>query len=447
MASSNDVVRLLRSRPGIPAAELTTALGVSPPRLSRLLAEVGGVVRFGKARATRYALARTIQDVGDAAPIFEVGRDGTPTQAGRLSFLQPDGYWLAYGGEEGLQPHLPMFLKDCGPSGFLGRHFSARYPELGLPRRLEAWRPDDYVRAIALRGEDAVGNLIVGAESLARFFRLEERPTDPGEYPRLAQDAAASSRPSSAGGERPKFTAFVGGRHVLVKFAPPGESDDATRWRDLLLCEHVALEVIRDAGLAPAAESRCVDIEGWRFLEVSRFDRVGSRGRVAVRSLESVKTEELVSAGRWTEAVDALARAARPRVSQQDASRVRWLEAFGGLTANTDRHDGNLSFLRDPKGVLSLAPAYDPAPMALAPVAAGVLENAWVPEPPLPTALEEWQRAVPSALEYWRRLEREPRLDARLRQRAREGGDAVDRLAARLFPQLKSGGEEAASRA
>jgi serine/threonine protein kinase HipA of HipAB toxin-antitoxin module len=203
------------------------------------------------------------------------------------------------------------------------------------------------------------------------------------------------------------------------------------------LCEHVALEVIRDAGAAPAAASRLHDNQGWRFLEVTRFDRVGPRGRVGVRSLEAVKIEAMISARGWTEAVDALARGVRPRIGHEDASRVRWLEAFGSLTGNGDRHDGNLSFLRDASGALSLAPAYDTAPMALAPVATGVLDDSWVPEPPLPTALAEWQRAVPAALDYWEQLSRERRLDVRLRQHARKGRSAVERLASRLFPQLR----------
>jgi hypothetical protein len=84
-------------------------------------------------------------------------------------------------------------------------------------------------------------------------------------------------------------------------------------------------------------------------------------------------------------------------ISREDAGRIRWLEAFGGLTANTDRHDGNLSFLRDARGKLTLAPVYDPAPMGLAPVAAGVLDHAWQPEAPLPTAITEWRADVCAA--------------------------------------------------
>lgn len=435
MAAIDDLQRILRARPGLPAAELTTELGITASRLSRLVAEAGDeVLRLGKARATRYALARLVRDVGSTAPIYEIGEDGAPAEAGSLTFLQPDKYWLAYRDEGGLRDHLPMFLKECGPSGFLGRHFAARHPELGLPTRLETWRPDDHVRAIALRGEDAVGNLVVGTESLERFLRLEERPTGVPQLPEVAQDIPAKARHSSAGGERPKFTAFVEDRHVIVKFARPGESDEAVRWRDLLLCEHLALEVIREAAVAAAAESRFLEVEGYGFLEVARFDRVGSRGRLGVRSLEAVKVEAFVTAARWTDAVDRLSQGTRPSVGKEDASRVRWLEAFGGLTGNDDRHDGNLSFMVDARGALSLAPAYDTAPMALAPLAPGVLEGTWSPEPPLPSGLAEWQRAVPWALRYWERVQAETRLDLRLRRRAGEAREAVERLASRLFP-------------
>jgi hypothetical protein len=417
------------------AADLANRLGISPSRMSRLVAEAGDAVsRFGRARSTRYALPRRIPDLGVEAPIFEVAEDGTPRLAGRLAFVQPTGFWLEFGGAAAYRPYLPVFLRECGPAGFLGRRFSARFPELKLPDRLEAWRAEDYVRAAALRGEDAIGNLVVGSESVSRFLRLEAREVDLLEYPALAQGTSPSPWNTSAGGERPKFTAFRDGRHVLVKFAPPGERPEEVRWRDLLVCEHLALEVIREAGVAPAAASRCVDVQGFRFLEVERFDRTGVRGRIGVRSLEAVKVESMLSLGSWTEAADALSAGVRPLLSGQDASRVRWLEAFGGLTANSDRHDGNLSFLRDGRGRLSLAPAYDMAPMALAPVAAGVVESAWEPERPVPSALAEWRRALPAALRFWELVERDRRLSTLLRQRAGREREAVQRIGAALFP-------------
>jgi hypothetical protein len=430
MATVDDLLRALRDRPGMAAADLGQRLGISPSRMSRLVAEAGdSVARFGRSRATRYALARRVPDVGVDTPIYEIGEDGTPVEAGHMAFVQPAGFWLEYGGVDDYRPYLPIFLKECGPSGFLGRRFAARFPELKLPDRLESWRAEDYVRAAALRGEDAIGNLVVGTESMTRLLHLEAREVAESEYPSMALGASTNPWNASAGGERPKFTAFRNGAHLLVKFAPPGDGPEEQRWRDLLVCEHLALEVIRESGIA-AARSRCVDIQGFRFLEVARFDRVGERGRIGVRSLDAAKVEAMMSLGTWTEAANALSVGVRPQISELDASRVRWLEAFGGLTANTDRHDGNLSFLRDKEGRLSLAPAYDVAPMSLAPVSAGVVDSAWVPERPLPSAMTEWQSAQPAALRFWNLVERDRRIAPPLRQRARRELEAVHRLGA-----------------
>jgi hypothetical protein len=421
-------------------ADLGQRLGISPSRLSRLVAEAGDAVgRFGQSRATRYALARRVSDLGTEVPLFEIGEDGSPLQVGRLAFVEPTGFWLECDGASDYRPYLPIFIKECGPSGFLGRRFPARFPELKLPARLESWRPEDHVRAAALRGEDAIGNIVVGAESMSRLLRLETREATEDQYPSMAEGAAAGPWNTSAGGERPKFTAFRGGAHVLVKFAPPGEGPEEQRWRDLLVCEHLALEVIREAGLT-AARSRCLDLEGFRFLEVERFDRIGERGRIGVRSLDAVKVEAMVSLGTWTEAADALGGGARPLIRPEDASSIRWLEAFGGLTANSDRHDGNLSFLRDRKGRLSLAPAYDMAPMSLAPVGPGIIDSAWTPERPAPSAMAEWQRAHPAAVRFWELVERDRRIGLPLRQRAHREREAVQRVGAMLFPGLRGRG-------
>jgi len=39
-------------------------------------------------------------------------------------------------------------------------------------------------------------------------------------------------------------------RHVLVKFSPAVTTPEGERWSDLPVCEHLALEVIRGAGLS-----------------------------------------------------------------------------------------------------------------------------------------------------------------------------------------------------
>lgn len=64
-----------------------------------------------------------------------------------------------------------------------------------------------------------------------------------------------------------------GGRYAaLVKFAQPTAGEAAERWADLLVCEHLALQCLRDAGV-PAAASEILQTDTHTFLEVQRFDR------------------------------------------------------------------------------------------------------------------------------------------------------------------------------
>lgn len=441
MASVNDLLKVLRASGDIAAADLRLALRVDGARLSRLVDAAGAeVFRAGKARASRYGLYREVTGLGRDAPLFEVGQDGAPREAGRLSFLHRNAFWLTFGDQDAYQVALPAFLEDCAPQGFLGQLFSTRFPELGLPHRLERWTSDDRVRAMALRGEDAVGNLVLGSTSFERLLRLEPAPVTARQYPALAEGVSSDRRGSSAGGERPKLTAFSGGRHVLVKFAAPGGDAASRRWRDLLRCEHLALEVIQAAGAAAAARSRCLEVAGWTFLELERFDRVGARGRIGVRSLGALcKDAGLPPQRPWTSAAFTLAGGRAPRFRREDLARVAWLDAFGGLIADTDRHPWNLSFLVTPSGGLELAPAYDVLPMAFAPLGHGVLNAAFDPAAqgeegayPHPLAPKAWRAAVPWALRYWATVGADRGLEGTLRAAARAAADAVERLAERL---------------
>lgn len=432
MPSVEDLRSILRIRSGLPAAELLAALKVGRNRLSTLVAEAGDdLFRGGRARATRYALYRAIAGVGRDAPLYQVAEDGIPREAGRLSFLRNDTYWLTFGAVDAFQPGLPAFLADCVPQGFLGRNFAARHPELDLPPRLDSWSADDRLRALARRGEDTVGNVILGGESLERFLRFDPISVEIGAYPALARGALLEPRGSSAGGERPKFGAYAEGRHVLVKFAPPGDAPETRRWRDLLWCEHRALQVVAEAGLE-SATSRCLDVAGWRFLETVRFDRVGARGRVGVRSLAALcEDADVPLAPTWTAASVRMV-AARRLISPEDARRLRWLDAFGRLIGNDDRHAWNVSFTLDPSGRARLAPAYDMLPMVFAPIAEDVPDRAFEASPPRPEEMTEWSAAASSATRYWRTLAEEPSLDHSLREKARDAAESVQRLAARL---------------
>jgi len=423
--------------PPTPSAELRAALGVSPATLSRLVTAAGvEVARLGRTRAVAYARTRAVEGLGRRVPIFRVAADGTPNRTGELILLWERSTWLEeVGAPGGWFAGLPPQVADAVPQGYLGHGFARRHPDLRLPPRLGDWSDDDRLRAIALRGEDVVGNVIVGSESLSRFAGWEPSPDDPADYPSLARRSASDERSSSAGGERPKFGAFRAGRHVLVKFAAPEDSPVARRWRDLLWCEALALRTIAASGHARAVEAALHDVEGWRFLETVRFDRVGTRGRLPVLSLEALANEYLGDRESWTRAAEALLRGAAPySLPAPEAARLRWLDAFGQLIGNTDRHFGNVAFLVMDGCTLHVAPAYDMLPMVLAPSAELLVDRAFVPLPPTGDNLAEWKDAAPWAARYWREVAAAPRLDAAVRRLGDEARGDLDRLGRTVMP-------------
>lgn len=190
--------------------------------------------------------------------------------------------------------------------------------------------------------------------------------------------------------------------HVIVKFSAAVQSPVSERWRDLLLAEHVALQVLRDHGIA-AARTQVIDHGGQRFLEVERFDRVGALGRRALHSLTALDLEFVGHSGRWPEMVAALAREGVVQPEAVDAAGLLW--AFGTLIGNTDMHSGNLSFMAEQGRPYQLAPAYDMTPMAFAPTAAGE-----VPVRPLALVIgpqvapHTWRQALALAQDFVGRL-------------------------------------------
>jgi len=380
--------------------------------MRRVRAEGPDVLRIGRGRATRYGLRQAwsgldtsrfslvrIQETGEARTEGEL-----LTLAGGQTVVMPTG---------DVQPGLPIELADNRPSGFLGRHFAARFPELRLPSRLEDWSDPHILLALSRRGEDLPGNLIVGDESFARWQALDSPMVDRRDYPALAEAAIAGHPPgSSAGGERPKFGALVDGRHVLVKFAARGATGDvvARRWCDLLLLEALALDVIASRGM-PAARAQLVEAGSHTCLEVERFDRIGERGRRAVLSLAALHDD--LSDG-WARAAVRL-RDAR-RLTAEDVDRLRWLDAFGALIGNTDRHQYNVVFFPDgPRP--RLAPAFDQVSMLHAPTADGLVRDREIPiATPTADMLDVWDDARVAARAFWSRANDDSRLTDGLRQ-------------------------------
>jgi hypothetical protein len=184
---------------------------------------------------------------------------------------------------------------------------------------------------------------------------------------------------SSAGGEQPEFCALRAGVPVLVKFSPAGASPDDQRWRDLLLCEVLALKTLQEAGVA-AAPPEIVWAQGRVFLQSRRFDHTGP-GRVGMVSLEMYDAHYIGLGSQLATTAVLSERAGPERLSAADVRMLCLLDAFGALIANTDRHHGNVSLLLD-QHRWRLAPAYDMLPLSYAPVGGEVVVRDWTEQPP-----------------------------------------------------------------
>lgn len=411
--------------------EIQRELGISQPVMSRLMREAGHrVCRFGRSVATRYALSREIVGIGRNPPVFRVDESGHPNRHGVLHLLSGGGCWFERESGHGQEfPGLPPFVEDMRPQGYIGRGFPTLYPELKLPERIRDWNDDHQLISLALRGEDCVGDLIIGEESLDRFLACQPRPRSRADFPSLATGALAGQPGSSAGGEHPKFAVYFEGRHVLVKFAS-GDGAAADRWRDLLVCEHLALKVLRDAGI-PVPQSEWFDLDGIRYLQVDRFDRIGSRGRRGVISLFAVNGHYLgYDPENWSRASQHILNEPDLSMTTEHADQMIWLDTFGDLIGNGDRHFGNFCFFAEEARRLTLTPTpvYDMLPMILAPTGATLVERRFTPRPPTALNFHLWHEAANHAIKYWSCLHEEAGLSFGFQRISRECRDTLARL-------------------
>jgi hypothetical protein len=409
------------------AVSLAQRLETSQPTVSRLIeASRAEVAVLGRRRSTRYGLYRQVRDLPAEVTVHRISRDGESSPIGALIPLRPEHFWFENREDSrrsALFQSLPWFMSDMRPQGYLGRLFPGTFPELQLPDHVGQWNEDHALYALARRGEDAVGNLIVGDESLARWLAQAHRARAIARegrwrtYLDLAERTLAGEvAGSSAGGEFPKFGAEIAGvdssQHVLVKFSSSLETRAGQRWSDLLLAEHLASVVLSEHGHAAAVSEFQVERQR-AFLEVQRFDRTGTRGRIGLVSLGALDDEFVGQRVGWSESSAVLLRLGR--ITSDDARELRWLSAFGTLIANADMHLGNASFLHDGRA-LRLAPAYDMLPTTFAPLRDEVVERQY--EIPVPRAghADQWRAALPVARAYWDRVAADGRVSAEFRK-------------------------------
>jgi len=446
---SSDTLTLQMQSSGIVSAQqLATALGVDRSTVSRGLAGLGNaVLRMGAARSARYALRRSVRNLGRRWPLYRIDVNGQAQQFGELQalhggfFWETEGEsptWLRHGYANGVFPGLPFFLSDVRPQGFMGRSLAhAISASLGVPADPRNWQDDDTLAYLLAHGDDLPGDCVVGESMVEQALRRTEpvpagihEDTRPEHYMALANTAMAGGPVgSSAEGEQPKFTTHIYTaqgvrRSVLVKFSSPLATAAGRRWADLLAAEHHALTVLSAHGME-SAPTVLLDAGDRRFLEVTRFDRVGAQGRrglLTLRAVESGLLEE--TATDWPSVGRGMATAGLLAATDAAALRLRW--CFGQLIGNTDMHLGNASVWFGDEEPFRLAPVYDMLPMLFAPGAQGeIVPREFVVPPALPALREGRAEAAPWAREFWGRVEADERISAEFRALAAVAGTRV----------------------
>jgi hypothetical protein len=437
--SIDQVLSPLRRLGTASRAELVAALGASAATVYRRLQEAeaqGRVAHFGRGPATRYALR---------GPLFGRARESVPIHrvdgAGRIQRLAdlegldggaaliraPSGEALpalllgAQG--TGYYDDLPFFLQDLRPQGFLGRQFARS--AAGWPDNPERWSTADIGAYLLDYAVDLPGDLLLGDAAVERWRAWEPLRAKAANFPELAERVLAGEVPgSSAGGEQPKFAAEVAGRSVLVKFSPAGaDSAVARRSRDLLVCEHLALETLAEHGLV-VAPSRLVEAGGRIFLESERFDRTPAGGRLPALSLQSLDAEFVGAGQGWSRAAHGLAR--RGLLAEGVEATIALAEAFGDWIENNDQHLGNITLQPRPDGTLGLAPLYDILPMRHTPRQGEIPPTPAFHPPVTRGGREQWQTAGELAHTFWQRVAADNRLSPDFRSVARERAEAID---------------------
>ncbi len=428
MRTKQQQIRQLLSTHVRSSRELTQGLDVSQPTLSRLIAAMSHeIIVMGKGRSTCYGLPRKIHNLEGPLPAYTIDPRGDAHQRGNLTALQGGQYWWEETDGNGeIFNQIPWFLQDLKINGYGARSFSYRQKELHhLPRKATDWSDEDILFASSCRGEDRTGNLIIGEESLARYFSLARNAPEtisiekcPWVYPQMAQKTLAGViSPTQVSGEQPKFSACVDDQgspcHMLVKFSPATDSNEARRYADLLICEHLALEAIRMAGHS-AARSRIIISGKQVFLCLKRFDRRGAFGRLPLLSLRALHTQINAPCDNW---INAASRLKKHRlISRNDADKLYWLSLFSDLTGNTNQHFGNISLIPHQHDTYIISPAYGLRPTLYEPIAGEIPERLFSPPPLRNEVSSHLESALKAAIFFWKSAAVDTRISATFRQ-------------------------------
>lgn len=428
MSKVDNLAKLLRILGQGPSktAVILKELDVSQPTFSRLWTAVRDGVALGASKARVYALRRSVPGVHAPLPVFRVSSEGQAQPIGYLDVLQGEFYALTplEGTSYDVYQGMPFFVRDLRPQGFLGRMEPGRHRDLDLPADILRWTDEQVLKYISRRSEHSVGDLILGNESYARYIESsagEERSVISDEaraqrYPGLAEESMQGEAPgSSAGGEQPKFTAVIRRgdagmpvEHVIVKFSPPLAMPSGRRWGDLLVCEHLALQVLADNGIA-AAKTAILELNERIFLEVVRFDRVGLKGRRPMATFSALDGDLGMMDQSWTAVARELGRLGE--LPEKDVVTVEILDLFGALIGNTDKHHGNIAVAWTFERKHRLLDAYDMLPMLYRPNSHGeIVAREWTPDYLGRLELRHLSKCFDMAAQFWRAVLNDPRI-------------------------------------
>jgi len=390
---------------------------------------------------------RDVRGLGSTWSLYRIDTHGRPCDFGSLTALRGSSSlvvpslqtdWMRDDFSSGMFPGVPWFLEDQRPQGFIGHGFARRSSGyLGLPWNVGLWGDDDVLAALLQRGDLAGGNFVLGDEALCRVMRARpesipcaSRGQVYGELARAALVCAASS--AWIAGEQPKFTTTVDDgdgrlRHVIVKFSEPvDDRPSARRWADLLICEHLADQLLAEQEGA-CAHTHLVRSQGRVCLEVTRFDRVGVHGRRGCVSLATWSDAHDGDRDDWPGATLRMQQRGWVENDAVEQARKRWW--FGQMIANADMHFGNLSFFLDDALPLRLTPSYDMLPMMYRPASSGELvARRFQPSAPLTDDLAAWNAVAGWAELYWQQVADHPDISDDFREIAVVNRDVVARM-------------------
>ncbi|MHA0913940.1 type II toxin-antitoxin system HipA family toxin YjjJ [Kosakonia cowanii] len=421
------------------AADLRSTLQISQATFSRLTAAEPHILQFGKARATRYALLRPVRGI-ELFPLWRIDENGRACKWGELRpcwrqgsclVSMEDGSWQWFDG-------IPWYLTDLRPQGFLGRAWGRNIArQFELPEDIRLWQEEDVLFALAMSANEQSGGWLIGEAGYQKWIAASPPAAITEDeklncYAELAFQALQGEIiGSSAGGEQPKFMCYAqtGAEyaHRLVKFTAPQSTEAAVRWGDLLMAESLALAVLANAGIESTHSVALMGENRQVFLETRRFDCVGTEGRRAIVSLESLQSEFVSSPGAWPKVVAELVKQRQTDAESLTLTEQIW--AFGRLIANSDMHAGNLSFfLSTPP--MKLTPVYDMLPMAFAPATAGMMRQEAV-DLVVDTQVkkEALDVAIPLANQFWQAVADDIRISDGFRRIARDMRGKVEQAA------------------